>query len=195
MKIIGLTGGVGSGKTTVAKQFNALGIPIYIADNEAKQLMNTSEVIRKKLIDLFGDNAYKDNTLNRPFLADIIFNSEESLKKMNAIVHPEVALHFKTWVSKQNAPYVLKESAILFENGAYTSCDYIITVTAPLDLRMERLLKRDDTTVEKIQAIINNQWSDEAKIEKSHFVIVNKDLKETQQQVQLTHDKIVNLIA
>ncbi len=195
MKIVGLTGGIGSGKTTVAKQFQALGIPVYIADEEAKKLMNRSKIIKRKLIALFGDEAYKDNTLNRPFLADKIFNNAENLKKMNAVVHPKVASHFKNWVKKQIAPYVLKESAILFENGAYKDCDLIITVTAPLELRKKRLLKRDNTTLEKIQAIINNQWSDESKISKSHFVITNKDLEETKQQVQLTHNKIVNLIA
>lgn len=195
MKIVGLTGGIGSGKTTVAKQFQALGIPVYIADDEAKKLMNRSKIIKRKLIALFGDEAYKDNTLNRPFLADKIFNNAENLKKMNAVVHPKVASHFKNWVKKQIAPYVLKESAILFENGAYKDCDLIITVTAPLELRKKRLLKRDNTTLEKIQAIINNQWSDESKISKSHFVITNKDLEETKQQVQLTHNKIVNLIA
>ena len=195
MKIVGLTGGIGSGKTTVAKQFQALGIPVYIADDEAKKLMNRSKIIKRKLKALFGDEAYKDNTLNRPFLADKIFNNAENLKKMNAVVHPKVASHFKNWVKKQIAPYVLKESAILFENGAYKDCDLIITVTAPLELRKKRLLKRDNTTLEKIQAIINNQWSDESKISKSHFVITNKDLEETKQQVQLTHNKIVNLIA
>lgn len=195
MKIVGLTGGIGSGKTTVAKQFQALGIPVYIADEEAKKLMNRSKIIKRKLIALFGDEAYKDNTLNRPFLADKIFNNAENLEKMNAVVHPKVASHFKNWVKKQIAPYVLKESAILFENGAYKDCDLIITVTAPLELRKKRLLKRDNTTLEKIQAIINNQWSDESKISKSHFVITNKDLEETKQQVQLTHNKIVNLIA
>ncbi|EMQ94216.1 MAG: dephospho-CoA kinase [Xanthomarina sp.] len=195
MKIVGLTGGIGSGKTTVAKQFQALGIPVYIADDEAKKLMNRSKIIKRKLKALFGDEAYKDNTLNRPFLADKIFNNAENLKKMNAVVHPKVASHFKNWLKKQIAPYVLKESAILFENGAYKDCDLIITVTAPLELRKKRLLKRDNTTLEKIQAIINNQWSDESKISKSHFVITNKDLEETKQQVQLTHNKIVNLIA
>lgn len=195
MKIVGLTGGIGSGKTTVAKQFQALGIPVYIADDEAKKLMNRSKIIKRKLIALFGDEAYKDNTLNRPFLADKIFNNAENLEKMNAVVHPKVASHFKNWVKKQTTPYVLKESAILFENGAYKDCDLIITVTAPLELRKKRLLKRDNTTLEKIQAIINNQWSDESKISKSHFVITNKDLEETKQQVQLTHNKIVNLIA
>lgn len=194
MKIVGLTGGIGSGKTTVAKQFQALGIPVYIADEEAKKLMNSSKIIRRKLIALFGEKSYLNNSLNRPFLAEKIFNNASYLQKMNAIVHPKVASHFKNWVNKQKAPYVLKESAILFENGAYKFCDLIITVTAPMALRKERLLNRDDTTIEKIQAIIDNQWDDKAKIEKSHFVIVNKDLEETKLQVQLTHDKIVNLI-
>ncbi|GGG43044.1 dephospho-CoA kinase [Bizionia arctica] len=194
MKVVGITGGIGSGKTTVAKQFEALGVPVYIADVEAKKLMNTSKIIRRKLIALFGEEAFFDNTLNRPFLADKIFNNASYLEKMNAIVHPKVASHFKNWVKKQKAPYVLKESAILFENGAYKFCDLVITVTAPLELRKERLLKRDDTTLEKIQAIIDNQWDDNKKIEKSQFVIVNKDLEQTQLQVQLTHNKIVNNI-
>jgi dephospho-CoA kinase len=195
MKVVGLTGGIGSGKTTVAKQFEALGIPVYIADDEAKKLMNNSKIIRKKLIALFGEDAYLNNNLNRPYLADKIFNNASNLEKMNAIVHPKVASHFKKWINKQKAPYVLKESAILFENGTYKFCDYIITVTAPIELRIDRLLNRDNTTLKKIQAIIDNQWDDKAKIEKSQFVIVNKDIEETKQQVQLTHNKIVNLIA
>lgn len=192
MIVVGLTGGIGSGKTTVAKQFNALGIPVYIADDEAKKLMNRSKIIKRKLIQLFGEQAYINNELNRPFLADKIFNNELNLEKMNAIVHPKVASHFKRWLKKQKAPFVLKESAILFENGAYNECDYIITVTAPEKLRIERLLKRDDTSLEKIQAIMKNQWNDEKKIEKSDFVIINTNLDETIRQVQLTHNKIVN---
>ncbi|TYA57273.1 dephospho-CoA kinase [Formosa maritima] len=192
MIIVGLTGGIGSGKTTVAKQFMALGIPVYIADDEAKKLMNRSKIIKRKLIQLFGEQAYINNKLNRPYLADKIFNNTSDLEKMNAIIHPIVATHFKKWVEKQKAPYVLKESAILFENDAYKNCDYIITVTAPKQLRIERLLKRDETSLEKIQAIMENQWNDNKKIEKSDFVIINKDLGETIHQVQLTHNKIVN---
>ena len=194
MIIVGLTGGIGSGKTTVAKQFNALGIPVYIADDEAKKLMNRSKIIRRKLIALFGDDAYKNNTLNRPFLADIIFNNPSSLEEMNAIVHPKVASHFKRWVNKQNAPYVLKESAILFENNAYKKCNYVITVTAPIEIRIKRLLERDDTSIEKIQAIIKNQWPDNEKVNKSDFVIINTELDKTLQQVLQTHNKILNYI-
>ncbi len=192
MILVGLTGGIGSGKTTVAKQFNALGIPVYIADDEAKKLMNRSKIIRRKLTALFGDDAYKNSTLNRPFLADKIFNNPSYLEKMNAIVHPKVASHFNRWVNKQNAPYVLKESAILFENDAYKKCNYVITVTAPIEIRIKRLLERDDTSIEKIQAIIKNQWPDDEKVRKSDFVIINTELDKTLQQVIQTHNKILN---
>ncbi|WP_452226503.1 dephospho-CoA kinase [Lacinutrix cladophorae] len=194
MKIVGLTGGIGSGKTTVAKEFNKLGVPIYIADDEAKKLMNRSKVIKRKLIALFGEDAYKNEKLNRPYLAKLIFNDESLLKKMNAIVHPKVAQHFKRWLKKQDAPYIIKEVAILFENGSYKHCDYIITVTTAIDTRMERLLKRDNTTVSKIEAIMNNQWKDEEKIALSQYVIYNDILEDTIFQVQKTHNELLKSI-
>jgi len=194
MIVVGLTGGIGSGKTTVAKQFKKLGIPIYIADYEAKKLMHKSKVIRRKLIKLFGEQAYVNDQLNRPFLADIIFTDKTYLEKMNAIVHPKVAKHFQRWLDKQNSSYVIKEVAILFENGSYKYCDYVITVTATIENRIERLLNRDNTTVESIQAIINNQWSDEDKVKLSHFVIENDDLENTKTQVLKTHNQILNFI-
>jgi len=191
MIIVGLTGGIGSGKTTVAMAFKALGVPVYIADDEAKSLMNRSKVIRRKLVKVFGEAAYIDNTLNRPFLATAIFNNKELLKQMNAIVHPKVAKHFLKWKAKQKAPYSISEVAILFENGTYKNYDYIITVTAPEKDRIKRVIKRDNSTKEKIQAIINNQWSDKEKINLSDFVITNVDLKQTQKQVLRIH-KILN---
>ncbi|MGB1308670.1 MAG: dephospho-CoA kinase [Oceanihabitans sp.] len=191
MKIVGLTGGIGSGKTTVAKAFKALGVPIYIADDEAKKLMHRSKIIRRKLIQLFGEQAYVNNMLNKAFIAEIIFNDTSYLQKMNAIVHPKVAKHFKQWVAIQNTPYVIKEVAILFENGSYTQCDFIITITATLENRMERLLKRDQTTTSKINAIIKNQWQDDARIKLSHFVITNNSLNDTLQQVQETHNQLL----
>ena len=194
MKIVGLTGGIGSGKTTVAKQFKKLGVPVYIADDEAKKLMNRSKVIKRKLIALFGEDAYKKEKLNRPYLAKIIFNDLSLLQKMNAIVHPKVANHFKRWLKKQEAPYVIKEVAILFENGSYKHCDYIITVTAAIEIRIERLLKRDETTVSKIEAIMNNQWQDDKKIALSQFVIYNDVLENTINQVQKTHNQLLKSI-
>lgn len=191
MIVVGLTGGIGSGKTTVAKAFKALGVPIYIADVEAKKLMNRSKIIKRKLIELLGEESYVDGKLNRPYIANIIFNDTSYLKKMNAIVHPKVASHFKRWTNKQDAPYVIKEVAILFENGGHKQCDYVITVTAPKALRIKRVLKRDTTSKEKIEAIMKNQWSDSKKVKLSDFVIVNKTLEKTKAQVLKVHEQIL----
>jgi len=191
MITVGLTGGIGSGKTTVAKMFLTLGIPVYIADDEAKKLMQTSKVIKRKLIALFGENAYVENKLNRPFLADIIFNDKSYLEKMNAIVHPRVSRHFSKWLLKQTSPYVIKEVAILFENGGYKACDAVITVTAPKKLRIKRLLSRDNTTTKKIEAIMSNQWTDEDKVKLSDFAIENIDMETTEKQVQDVHAEIL----
>lgn len=191
MIIVGLTGGIGSGKTTVAKEFKKIGIPVYIADNEAKKLMKRSKIIKRKLIELFGNMAYVNNELNRPLIANIIFNDKSYLEKMNEIIHPRVAKHFQKWILKQKSPYVIKEAAILFENEGYKQCNYIITVIAPKALRIERLLKRDNTTKAKIEAIMNNQWTDEDKIKRSHFVIENSILEKTKNQVQEVHEKIL----
>lgn len=191
MIIVGLTGGIGSGKTTVAKQFSELGIPVYIADDEAKSLMRRSKIIKRKLIKLFGVNAYVEGELNKPFLANIIFNDKTYLQKMNAIVHPKVARHFEKWVLKQDAPYVIKEVAILFENGGHKLCDFVITVTAPKETRIQRLLKRDNTSKEKIEAIMKNQWTDAEKVKHSHFVIENIELENTKKQVLKIHKKLL----
>lgn len=192
MKIVGLTGGIGSGKTTVAKMFNKLNVPVYIADDEAKALMVRSKVLIRQLKALFGENAYIGKELNKKFLANAIFNDKDLLKKMNAIVHPKVARHFKRWVAKQDSPYVIKEAAILFENGNYKQCDIVITVTAPLETRINRVISRDNTTKEKVLAVINNQWPDSKKIEKSNYIIENTDLEDTKLQVKKVHNLIVN---
>lgn len=193
-KVIGLTGGIGSGKTTVANMFLKLGVPVYIADVEAKKIMNRSKVIKRKLIKLFGDNAYIDGTLNKHFIAQKIFNNKSLLEKMNAIVHPKVATHFKRWLAKQEAPYVIKEAAILFENNSYLNHDAIILVVANENERIQRVIKRDNTTKEKVKAIINNQWSDNRKKALSQFVIDNTTLENTQKEVEKIHKKILNTI-
>lgn len=193
MIIVGITGGIGSGKTTIAKHLNALGVPLYVADDEAKALMNRSKVIRRKLTAIFGENAYKNNKLNRTFLAKKIFADKSLLAKMNAIVHPKVASHFKRWLKKQKAPYILKEAAIIFENGLQDNYDYIITVVADKDLRIERLLKRDNLNKEKILAIINNQWPDSKKMEQSDFVITNNNLNSALLDAEKIHQKILKL--
>ncbi len=193
MKIVGLTGGIGSGKTTVANMFSSLGIPVYIADTEAKKLMATSKSIKQKLTVLFGKQAYNNGCLNRAFIANIIFNDKSYLDKMNAIVHPEVAKHFNKWVLKQKAPYVIKEAAILFENGAYKQCDIVITVTAPKHVRIQRVVERDTTTAAKVRAIMQNQWTDAEKIMRSHYVIENTELEKTKAQVIDIHNKIIKI--
>lgn len=191
MIIVGLTGGIGSGKTTVAKLFETLGVPIYIADVEAKRLMNSSKVIRRQLIKLFGEEAYSNDELNRPFLASKIFNNASLLAQMNEIVHPKVGMDFKRWLKKQKSLYVIKEAAIIFEHQKQSEYDYIITVTATIEDKVTRVLKRDNTTESKIMDIIKNQMSDEEKIKKSDYVIVNATFENTEKQVLITHNKIL----
>ncbi|MDU8887301.1 dephospho-CoA kinase [Yeosuana sp. MJ-SS3] len=191
MIIVGLTGGIGSGKTTVAEKFKALGIPIYIADEEAKKLMKSSKIIKRKLKSLFGEETYLNDDLNRPFIANKIFNNKDLLDKMNAIVHPRVKRHFERWLNKQTSIYVIKESAILFENNLQEQCDFVILVTAPKRLRINRLIERDYTTKEKIEAIMSNQLSDEEKIKRSDFVITNTTLESTYKQVETIHKKLL----
>ena len=190
MKIIGLTGGIGSGKTTVANFFKEFDVPLYIADVEAKLLMNRSKVIKRKLCALFGDRAYKKGELNKPYIASKIFNDDALLQQMNAIVHPKVATHFRRWLKKQKAPYVIYESAIIFENGSYDQYDIIITVTASIEERLKRVIKRDDSSKEKVLAIMANQWEDSERVKRSDFIIVNDNLAETKKQVLKIHQKL-----
>lgn len=191
MVIVGLTGGIGSGKSTIAKWFESQNIPVYIADKEAKALMNRSKVIKRKLITLFGESAYENGKLNREYLASKIFNNKALLAKMNAIVHPKVASHFERWLKKQDSPYVIKEAAIIFENNLEYQYDYIITVIADEDLRIARVIQRDNVSIEKVESIIRNQLSDEEKIKKSDFVIKNNDLEEAKKQAQLIHQTLL----
>jgi len=191
MKIIGLTGGIGSGKTTVAIMFAELGIPVYNSDVEAKILTNTSEAIRKELILLLGDETYKNGKLDRKFLADKIFNDRVLLQKVNAIIHPKVAEHFKNWVANQSAPYVIKEAAILFESGSNVQCDLVILVTASKKERIRRVMDRDQVSKTEVEARMNNQWNDSEKIKLSNFVIQNETLPETKIQVETIHSQLI----
>ncbi len=187
MKIIGLTGGIGSGKTTVSRMFSDLGIPVYIADTEAKKLTNSSKTIKKELIKVLGKKAYVNDKLNKKYVAGLIFNNEDLLKKVNSIIHPRVAEHFNNWCEKQNATYIIKEAAILSENGSYKGCDLTILITAPLKDRLARVLKRDSITKKEIEDRIKNQWSDDIKSEFADFVIENLDINTTQEKVKRIH--------
>lgn len=191
MKIVGLTGGIGSGKTTVAEMFSAFGIPIYNSDIEAKKLTNSSDTIRSQLISLLGKETYKDGILNRKFMAEKIFNDKELLSKANAIIHPEVGKHFKEWVAKQKSVYVIKEAAILFESGIDAQCDFTILVTASQQERIRRVMNRDHVSKEEVVARMKNQWGDSEKIKLADFVINNDILSETQKQVQSIHSRLI----
>lgn len=191
-KIIGLTGGIGSGKTMVAEYFKSLGIPVYIADKEARQLM-TSENIINALSNEFGKEILENGILNREKLAQLVFNDSKKLQKLDSIVHPEVKKHFDNWVEKhKNSPFVVKEAAILFESGSYKYCDTIITVTAPLETRLQRVMKRDKTDRESVLKRIKNQWTDEQRIAKSNYVIHNLSVESTKKQVDEILKKLKN---
>ncbi|MBQ4821163.1 dephospho-CoA kinase [Aquimarina sp. MMG016] len=190
MVIVGLTGGIGSGKSTIAKMFKQLGVSVYIADKEAKKLMNDDESIKKQIKALLGKEAYSKEELNRAYIASKVFNDKSLLEKLNSIVHPAVEKHFRNWVSLQQGEYVIKEAAILFENDGYKHCDYTILVTAPEEIRIDRVLKRDHTTREEVLSRIKNQWDDMQKIPLADFVIHNNNLEETENQVGKIHRKI-----
>jgi dephospho-CoA kinase len=176
-KIIGLTGGIGSGKTTIANYFSTLGIPVYIADDEAKKLMESSEV-KDSIKEKFGESIFDNTILNRAKLAEIVFADSGKLDQLNAIVHPAVRNHFKKWLLNHEAsPFVIYEAAILFESGNYKNCDYIITVTAPLESRIQRVIERDKTNREQVLKRINAQWNDEQRISKSNFIIDNRNIE------------------
>lgn len=182
-KIIGLTGGIGSGKTTIANHFMEANIPVYIADDEARKLMQ-SEEISDAIKKAFGELIFDDAILNREKLAQIVFNDPEKLKLLNAIIHPAVKKKFQDWVlNHKNFPFVIYEAAILFESGNYKNCDLIITVTAPLESRIQRVILRDNTTKEQVLKRIHTQWNDDKRIAKSDFVIENLDAKTTNTQV------------
>ncbi len=188
MKKIGITGGIGSGKTFVANIFKTLGIPVYDADKAAKQLMN-HEPLRNKLIQLFGNSIYNEQgELNRPVLASLIFNDKKKLDAVNALVHPAVAQHFNIWCNKQNADYILKEAAIMFESGANKILDAVICVTAPETTRIERAMKRDNTSEEKIKTIIARQLNEEDRNKRCNYLIKNDGTEPLLPQVLKIHD-------
>lgn len=176
-KIIGLTGGIGSGKSTIAGFFKEYGVPVYIADDEAKNIMKSQEVITT-IREVFGSAVFENEILVRSRLAEIVFNDKNKLAKLNEIIHPAVKNDFELWLLKyKDFDYVLYEAAILFESGRDKDCDIIITVTAPEEIRISRVIQRDQTTREHVLSRIRMQWSDEDRITKSDFIINNEDIK------------------
>lgn len=182
-KVIGLTGGIGSGKTTIANYFATMGVPVYIADDAAKKVMQAEKIVQE-IKTSFGDSIFENDVLNRAKLAEIVFNNAEKLAQLNAIVHPAVKRDFESWLQEnKNHDYVIYEAAILFESGRYKECDIIITVTAPEEIRIERVVKRDNTTREQVLSRIKMQWNDEKRISLSNFVINNSNLKIAKEEV------------
>jgi dephospho-CoA kinase len=182
-KVIGLTGGIGSGKTTVANYFQEMGVPVYIADDGAKRVMQSKNILAE-VKSAFGGNVFDNDILNRAKLAQIVFSDKEQLAKLNAIVHPAVKLDFDDWVKEHiSNDYVMYEAAILFESGRYKDCDVIITVTAPEEVRIDRVMKRDKATREEVLSRMKMQWNDEKRISNSNFVINNNNLKNAKEEV------------
>lgn len=187
MIIIGLTGGIGSGKTTVGKLFKKLGIPVYNSDKQAKKLMKKSKTIRNEVKKLLGDEAYVDNKPDKVYVASKVFNNKDLLQQLNAIIHPAVRKHFKKWAKKKQSPYVIQETAILFENSMQAFYDKVILVTAPEEVRIARIKERGSATDAQIKARMKNQWEDERKIPLADFIIENIDLDQTVKNVKEVH--------
>ncbi len=189
-KIIGLTGGIGSGKSTAARFFIELGVPVYFADDAAREIMETNEMI-ELIQGEFGDKVILDGKIDRKALAEIVFHTPELLQKLNKIVHPAVRMHFDAWVrTHQNHPFIIKEAAILFESGSYKYCDKIICVVASEEIRINRVRKRDSTSSAEVEARIRNQWTDSQRIEKSDYIITNTTLKALKSQISTIFHKL-----
>lgn len=193
MMIVGLTGGIGSGKSTVGRMFAALGVPVYDSDLEARRIMESSEAVRDAVIGLLGEEAYTGSRPDRAYIAGRVFGDEPLLSQLNAIIHPAVRSHFKAWAKQQHAPYVIQEAAILFENGSYKKFDRIILVTAPSEVRIGRIMERDESSREAIEARMGHQWPDEKKAELADFVLENLDLETTRSGVREIHRQLRNL--
>lgn len=172
---LGVTGGIGSGKTTVCKVFSVLGIPVFSADIEAKQIQDNDPEVRNKINIACGRDLYASGKLDRAELANLIFGNKDLLAEINRIIHPAVFRNFRDWIKSQNSPYSIMEAAILFESGAYRMMDRIITVVTPQEQRIERVLRGNRLTREQVMDRINNQIDDEIRIRQSDFTIFNSE--------------------
>jgi len=192
--IVGLTGGIGSGKSTVARFFMQLGVPVYFADLEAKKLMHTSLELKKRIIELFGDMAYKKEILNSSFIAEIVFKDQQKLQRLNDIVHPAVKEDFEHWVQLQKAPYVIQENPLIFEKQSLGDFDAVITVTAPKQSRIQRVIDRDGLTENQVLDRMSNQMDDQVKVKGADFVIHNEVLQDTLDQTTRIHQQLLSMI-
>ena len=191
MKIVGLTGGIGSGKSTVARMFELLNVPVYYADLEAKKLLNESDTIKDGMRQLFGENAYIDNVLNRAYIAEIVFKDKEKLNALNDLIHPKVQNHFLKWVAEQRTPYIIQENPLIFEKQQQDVFDKIITVTADKELRIERVMARDSVSKDQVLDRMANQMEDREKIVSADYVIYNETLEGSKIQVDQIHQELL----
>jgi dephospho-CoA kinase len=194
MKRIGLTGGIGSGKSTVASVFATLGIPCYDSDRRAKELMLEKESLRSFLIQHFGPEVIQNHQLQSSIISNVVFEHPEMLEKLNGAVHPEVGKDFDAWCEKQTSPYVLKEAALLFESGSWKNLDAIVCVTAPETLRIERVMQRNGFSREQVKARIQNQMPEEEKVSRSQFVIENDGNHSLIEQVLAIHQTLLKKV-
>ncbi|MBS1949069.1 MAG: dephospho-CoA kinase [Bacteroidetes bacterium] len=190
---IGLTGGIGSGKSTVAKVFEVLGIPVYYADDAARRLMNEDEMLKAKIIEHFGENAYVNGALNRGYISSLVFKDKKKLALLNSLSHPVVMHDSEEWMRKQHAPYAIREAALIFESDIHRYLDFVIGVSAPEQLRIERTMKRDGIAEEEVLKRMANQMDEEEKMKRSDFVIINDERQLMVPQVLQLHGKFLQM--
>ncbi len=190
---IGLTGGMGSGKTTVAQIFQVLGIPVYNADTEAKRLMNTNTDLKISILKNFGEESYKDGMLNKAYISSVVFNDPAQLELLNSLVHPATMKDGESWLNAQTSPYAIHEAALVFEAGVNKRMDYVICVFAPLPIRVKRVIKRDNLKEEEILQRMNRQMNEEEKMKRCDFVINNDEQELLVPQVLELHNKLLAL--
>jgi dephospho-CoA kinase len=190
---VGLTGGIGSGKSTVAGIFEVLGIPVYYADQAAKRLMNEDPVLRKKISELFGEESYTGGKLDRAFIANQVFGNKQKLKSLNALVHPLTISDANEWMERQTVPYSIKEAALIFESHTDQYLDYVIGISAPEDLRITRTVKRDRISADEVIKRMKNQLPEEEKMKRCNFVIYNDEVRPVIPQVLELHAELLRL--
>ena len=189
---IGLTGGIGSGKSTVAKVFQTLGIPIYYADKAAKEIMNTNEALKQQIIHHFGEDIYENKVLNRILLAQKVFNNPSQLNLLNSLVHPPTIKAAEDWFAQQKAPYCIKEAALIFESGSQQNLDFVIGVYTPTTIRLQRVMHRNKATKEEVQQRMDKQIDETIKMRLCDFVVTNNEQELLIPQVMALHEKFIH---
>ena len=189
---VGITGGIGSGKSYVCDIFKRLGIPVFHADSVSQEIVEADSIVKKQIVDLFGPEIYLEGKLNRKAVSEAVFKERDMLEKLNRIIHPAVFNQFETWARKyNNLPYIVKEAAIIFESGGDKFLDFVITISAPEELRITRVIKRDQAERKSVLARIKNQWNDEQRVKKSDFVIINDEKTLLLPQIVKIHKNLI----